>query len=176
MGGFEIILVIIGVAWTIASGVMQKKAKAAKAARLKALANETSSPASPSIPIEPIPERATSSPLQERLAQLRDQITEAMVPEQPARSSRSQPGAATARTTGPAVKVPRPPAAPIQTREGQSILPNYSVAEEAPAVDPQPSSTPITAAELRGLMHDPRRIREAIVLNELLGPPLALRG
>ena len=69
MGGFEIILVMIGVAWTIASSVMQKKAKAAKAARLKSIANEPSPSTSkvtaaaeiPDIAVEPLPRRAKSS-------------------------------------------------------------------------------------------------------------------
>ena len=175
MGGFEIILVIIGLAWTIASGVMQKKAKAAKAERLKALANEPISPDPSPIPVEPTPQRATPSPLQERLAQLRDQIAEAVNVEVDAERPRPQPSAAASRE-GSSVRVPRKPSGPPQPPEDQGAHLLRSAAETPSELDLEPQSVPITAAELRSLLDDPGRIREAIVLNELLGPPLALRG
>ena len=175
MGGFEIILVIIGLAWTIASGVMQKKAKAAKAERLKALANEpTASDPSP-MPVEPTPQRRASSPLQERLAQLRDQIAEVVNVEVEAEPPRPQPAVAASRE-GSTVRVPQQPSGPPQPPEDRGAQLIRSSAESPSEFDLEPQGVPFTAAELRSLLDDPGRIRQAIVLNELLGPPLALRS
>ena len=178
MGGFEIILVIIGVAWTIASSVMQKKAKAAKAARLKSIANESSpseimASATPDIAVEPISPRAKPTGLQDRLIKLREQIMESMDPDAAAASARAN---ATRGAAGSSIKVPEPP---VKGSEDQpDHLSSIGLAMDKAEADKEPerSADTLNAQELSRLLGDPSRIREAIVLNEILGPPLALRG
>jgi len=181
MGGFEIILVMIGVAWTIASSVMQKKAKAAKAARLKSIANESSPSTSkvtaaaeiPDIAVEPIPRRAKSSGLQDRLAKLREQIIESMDPDAAAATARAS---VTPAAAGSSIKVPRPPVTPSPDREDRISSMEQNMAQPEKVVEPERSADTLNAQELSRLLGDPSRIREAIVLSEILGPPLSLRS
>ncbi len=178
MGGFELILVVIGVAWTIASGVMQKKAKAAKAARIKALAEESASPTDPTIPTEPMSERAAPKPLKRRLSELQQQIIEAMDPDAAGGNSGSQ-GPVAQTAIGQAVKVPQP-RRPLPAAQPQQQSPVSSQLQEPATIDGEMpvdrSGASLRAEELSQLLADPTRIREAIVLSEILGPPVALRG
>ncbi|MDG2292596.1 MAG: hypothetical protein P8L37_08040 [Phycisphaerales bacterium] len=176
MGGkFEIIIVVIGLAWAIASSVMQKKAKAAKAARLKAIAQEdiaaTAAPAS-SKPSETMFDRMMS--------QLREQIDVVAKPATPQRSNSGRTGAAKIGATVN-VRPPvsnTPPAGQMDAEGVQSDrLEQMAAAQLLARQDGEQSEQGlITADGLRTILSDPSRIREAILLKEILDPPLALRN
>ena len=116
-GNFEIIIVIIGLAWAIASSVMQKKAKAAKAARLKAIAQEDIASSATSAAPEP-----SETMFDRMMSQLREQID---VVSEPVAPQRSGSGGGSAANIGAAVKV-KPPASvpdpPVQMSDTKSAM------------------------------------------------------
>ncbi len=181
MGRFEIILVLIGIVWTVVSAVAQKKAKAAKLAALQAEdpdsmlfqgdEEEDDEPLA-GIEVEVANHDVQLSPFQKlrekRLAQLRSK-------------SRLAPAGGVA--SGTPIRVP------IQTRAtlvpGETADPRQAGAvEKLPPIDehghekawskgaPQGNAV---AQRLRDVLGDRLRVREAILLNELLSKPLSIR-
>ena len=160
MGGkFEIIIVVIGLAWAIASSVMQKKAKAAKAARLKAIALEGG--IQPAAPAAPTP---TESIFDRLINNLREQP-------KIARSTRATGGTVKVRPTAPQMEMglDDEPAA-------VHMIDQVGLDQKNERADKAASSAFSYADVIEATLKDPRRIREAILLQEILGPPVALRS
>jgi len=184
MGRFEIILVLIGIVWTVVSAVAQKKAKAAKMASLQAddpvsmLLGEEEEEEEQFVEEAQVVEVDLSAPARKsafkelrerRLAQLRS------------RSRLASPGGAAA---GAPIRVPPPPPA-AATPVGKVLLTEKSSKGELPPIDEhdheQPSRRPSSkknpmSLKFREALGDKQRVREAILLKEILGKPLSIRG
>jgi hypothetical protein len=65
----------------------------------------------------------------------------------------------------------RGPSTPVQPHEGPAQLAAAQAAKEAAAR----RSSPVTAAGLRRILNNPRGIRQAVVLTEILNPPVSMR-
>ena len=144
-------------------------------------------------------EPSLSTPVQEERRRRNDEIvilgTETRAPRtpphRPATRGSSRSRSAATRRTGrdPAPTRPEPPAGPTKnlTTLGSlttSLQPvdlsfeTRTMGILSPAAQPMiPPATTVTRTEgLRNALRTPERIREALVLNELLGPPVGLRG
>jgi len=181
MGRFEIILVLIGIVWTVVSAVAQKKAKAAKLAALQAedpdsilFQGDGEGDEEPlaGVEVDVVNHDAQLSPFQKlrekRLAQLR---------------SKSRLAQAGGVASGTPIRVP------IQTRatlvSEETMDPRQARAEEQlPPIDEHghekasskgASQGNAVAQRLRDILGDRLRVREAIILNELLSKPLSIR-
>ena len=154
---------------------MQKKAKAAKAARLKAIAQEDIATTATQAASEP-----SETMFDRMMSQLRERID---VVSEPATSQRSNSGRAGAAKIGATVNVRppvsnRPPTGQMDTVDVQADrLEQMAAAQLLARQDGKQSEQGlITADGLRTILSDPSRIREAILLKEILDPPLALRN
>jgi hypothetical protein len=182
MGRFEIILVLIGIVWTVVSAVAQKKAKAAKLASMQAedpdympiLRDEYVDPDQPAdVVLDVAIPDAQPGPFQKlremRLAQLRS------------KSSLAQFGGV---ASGTPIRVPpQIPAAPspeemLEPRQAEDtgLMPPIDEHDHEEASSRKaPREGSAVAQRLRYVLGDRLRVREAILLNELLSKPLSIR-
>lgn len=127
-------------------------------------------------PLEPPPVPAKSSSADsaaEEFRRLLKTLQEAQQPPPPPRSSqeRSRPVPAPTPPPPPAPAPSRTPAPrPVSTREHEAAL-----AFRQHAAKPAPSAAPSQTPTLAVLLSDPAAIRHAVILREVLGPPIALQ-
>lgn len=181
MGRFEIILVLIGIVWTVVSAVAQKKAKAAKRASLEAddpasmiLGEEDEEFIEEALGMEvDFTASARKTPFKDlrerRLAQLRS------------RSSLTSPAGV---SSGTPIRVP--PRSPVAVAPMVNAEPAEKLSsDQLPPIDEHgheqpsrrlPSKKNAMVMNLREVLGDRQRVREAILLNEILDKPLSIRG
>ena len=182
MGRFEIILVLIGIVWTVVSAIAQKKAKAAKMAALKAQDADTTllvsdedeeeEPA-PAVQVELAehePRTRFEQLRERRLAQLRNRGGRV-------RASVAATGASVSPPPRKPTSPPRPPASEEAVEEAHAQQPE-AVMARAHGVDiaAQHGREESIAGKLREALASKGKIREAILLNEILSKPLAIRS
>jgi hypothetical protein len=101
--------------------------------------------------------------------------TKARTPAPPAK--KVEPSTATTKLAGVSQNVNQNLARPIELTPLTSIKPMATSTDLAHAPSaPSKTSSVVTISTLIPLMHDPLRLREAFIVNDLLQPPLALRG
>ncbi|MBM43768.1 MAG: hypothetical protein CMJ36_01980 [Phycisphaerae bacterium] len=181
MGRFEIFLIIIGIGWTIISAIAQKKAKAAKMAALEAddlepvlhLDDEEQPEEAVSVRADLADSSSRSSfeqLRQRRLAQLR--------------SRAGQVPGGVAASGGSIVVPPRPSDPPPRPQRKQAPAEPAS-GEQVEAIEVhsveqkelhQAAGEDSMANRLRTALGNKGKIREAILLHEILSKPLAMRG
>jgi len=196
MGGFEIILVFIGLVWTIVSAIIQnKKKQAAKKQRALLIAKEqreehdddsrelgfidasmetVTEQAETSVRVA---DSATKSPLQklEALRARRIQQLRRRMGLEPAASPPAAPA-----TVPPAVaprSVSPPPATPRPSDQGADQEPAGAVEAGSMALPAWSKSSKESRllSQVRQASHSRDSLRQAFLLKELLDPPLALR-
>ncbi|MEE2719794.1 MAG: hypothetical protein VX727_08415 [Planctomycetota bacterium] len=185
MGGFEIILIAVGIGWTIISGILKsiedskkKKALAAEAAgeptaepvdvSVSTASEEVTSVVSPRV--EPSPPKATLEAglkklRDERIRQIRRRMgLEAEAAAQPAPSARPKPR--------PVPAVPRAMTVPAEEATPAPVTDAPRNASKAT----RPSGVAQGARErVLNLASTRNGLRDAVLLSELLSPPVALR-
>jgi hypothetical protein len=176
MGGkFEIIIVVIGLAWAIASSVMQKKkAKAAKAARLKAIALDGG--------VQPMAQ-AAPTPSDSIFDRLINNLREQAGAGASTDTRRSVRTVGSTKIAGGTVKVrPSVPQMDLDAPQiddepvGSSLIDTVGLVQRKHRESQAAGTSNWYADEIEATLKDPRRIREAILLQEILGPPIALRS
>ena len=185
MGGFEIILIAVGIGWTIISGIVKsvEDSKKKKALAAEAAGEPTAEPVDVSVStaseevasvvsarVEPSPPKAT---LEAGLKKLRDERIKQIRRRMGLEAQAAAPSAPAARPS------PRP-VPPVPT--GMT-----TPAEEAkPAAVPDPPRNATMATVPSGVAQGARErvlklastrngLRDAVLLSELLSPPVALR-
>lgn len=194
MGGFEIILVFIGLVWTIASGIVQNKKKKAalkqRALMIAAEQDDHGEPADEESNIElsadpaPAARSATSSLLQGsladrfeairsmRLEMLRSQNASASPPVAPPAGVTSIPPVATVAAPPQVAPLSRktPPDSPEATGKGVAETSSMALNDWKQ----RSTSDPVKSA-LSEMISSRSSLKAAFALKEILDPPLALR-
>ena len=181
MGGFEIILIAIGIGWTVISGVIKSIEDSKKKKAMKEADAPAADAAFESQPVEPVPapepqvqlradSKASRPKVLDRFEELRKKRIEQL---------RRRMGIESAAPKS----TPTPPSAPKPAPVSRAAAPDpvQAAAASEPARSPRrrAAGRPEDAAEARGrilaLARSSHGLKDAIILSELLAPPVAIR-
>ncbi len=191
MGGFEIILIAIGIGWTIISGIVKNVEEAKKKKARAAELAQTSEPAIEDAPsarevgteisirpaTAPAAEPGVRSRLDAGLQKLRDERIKQIRRRMGLEAAAAAPTAQQPPATTPPVVPPVPPVPKVKPRRTATV-PADTPAESP--VNPRAGNRPQEASQgsrqrIIALAASPHGLRDAVVLSELLSPPVALR-
>ncbi len=183
MGGFEIILIAIGIGWTIISGIVKnveeskkKKARAAEVSQTAETVIEDAPLASrpdDEISLEPRSAPATDSGVRGKFDAGLQKLREERI-----KQIRRRMGLEAATAAQPAKQPPKPPVVKVPPKK---VAPVAAAAPPAPSTPPRMVKQPLEATQgarerILAMAGSPHGLRDAVVLSELLAPPVALRA